>query len=199
VSKPWPYTYLAVAVTAVVIIFVGNTLAWARLQAVGVVLLGLGLAVVGIDSIRSRYHEEGVSPGRITSSSRFVFHGPGAISWGFLCVAVGLAMVTIAAVVLLGLTHAAERLVGERPGLVIAPLGFIFLCSAGGWLWGEEQMNSSPLMFLATLPHRLGALVAVLFSLAVLAVGVFELVAPAAFDQLVDQLRPPPFPNLPAR
>jgi len=178
---------------------VGNILEWARPQAVGVVLLGLGLVVVGIDSVRSRYHEEGVSPGRITSSSRFVFHGPGAISWGLLCVAVGLGMIAIAVVVLLGLTQAAERLVDERPGLVIAPLGFIFLCSAGGWLWGEEQMNSSPLMFLATLPQRLGALVTVLFSLTVLAVGVFELVAPAAFDQLIDQLRPPPFPDLPRR
>jgi hypothetical protein len=104
-------------------------------------------------------------------------------------------MVGIGAVVLLGLTDAAEQLIAERPGVVIAPLGFIFPCSAGGWLWGEGSMNSSLLMALATLPQRLGAVVTILFSLAVLAVGLFELIASVAFDQLVDQLRPPPFPG----
>ena len=42
-------------------------------------------------------------------------------------------------------------------------------------------------------------MVTVLFSLAVLGVGLFELVAPAAFDQIVAMLKPPPAPVIPAR
>ena len=43
-----------------------------------------------------------------------------------------------------------------------------------------------------TLPQRLGGLITVLFALAVLAVGVFELAAPEAFDRIFQSLRPPP-------
>jgi hypothetical protein len=62
---------------------------------------------------------------------------------------------------------------------------------------GEEAMNSSVLMFIATLPQRLGALVTLVFALAVLGVGVFELLAPDAFDRVLESLRPPPAPQVP--
>ena len=150
-----------------------------------------------MESIRTRYFDMGLDPGSVRSSSRFVFRGPGALSWGLMCVALGAGAVVVAAVVLLGLQDAAGRLIAERPGIVLVPLGSLFLCTAGGWLFGEEGMNSSPLLFVATLPHRLGALITVLFSLAVLGVGLFELAAPAAFDQAVEWLKPPPPPQVP--
>ena len=182
-----------------VLAFVRDRLDRASLQAICAAVIGLGLVAVGLESLRRRFFDMGVDPGSPMSSSRFVFRGPGAVSWGVMCVTLGLGMIAVAAVVLLGLVDAAERLVAERPGIVIAPLGLVFLGAAGGWLWGEEQMNSSFLMVLATLPQRLGALVTVLFSLAVLGVGLFELVAPAAFDQIVAMLTPPPAPVIPAR
>ena len=60
-------------------------------------------------------------------------------------------------------------------------------------------MNASVLMFIVTLPHRIGAVITLLFSLAVHGIGVFELGAPAAFDEIVTSLKPPPAPKVPVR
>ena len=63
--------------------------------------------------------------------------------------ALGLGTVVIAGVILFGLGSTAERLILNRPGLLITPLGFIFLCTAIDWLSGDEQMNASLMMFIA--------------------------------------------------
>lgn len=191
------YLYVSALGAAAALIFVGDRANLPRLQALGAAILGLGLVAVGVESIRTRYFEVGPDPGSLRSSSRFVFRGPGALSWGLMCLALGSGAALAAAIVLLGLQDVAGRLIAERPGIVLAPLGLLFLCTAGGWLFGEERMNSSSLLFLATLPHRLGAVITVLFSLAVLAVGLFELAAPAAFDHIVESLKPPPHPPVP--
>ena len=191
-----PYLVLAVFLLAVAMIYAGNTLAWSGLQAIGVAILGLGLVGVGVDALRTRSFDMPVGS-TLRSTSRFAFKGPGAVFWGLLCLVLGLGTVTLSAIVLLGLQAAAERLVSDRPGIAIAPLGFIFLCTALGWLWGEVEMNSSLLMFIVTLPHRIGAVVTLVFALAVFGVGVFELVAPEAFDRIVESLRPPPAPQVP--
>ena len=60
-------------------------------------------------------------------------------------------------------------------------------------------MNASVLMLIVTLPHRIGAVITLFFSLAVLGIGVFELAAPATFDEIVASLKPPPAPKVPAR
>lgn len=54
-------------------------------------------------------------------------------------------------------------------------------------------------MFIVTLLHRIGAVVTLLFALAVFGIGVFELAAPDRFDQIVESLKPPPAPQVPAR
>lgn len=169
------------------------------MQAVGAAILGFGLVAVGIDSIRTRHFDIGVNPGSLRSSSRFKFKGAGAVFRGLLFLAFGLGTVAIAGVILFNLGSAAERLILDRPGILIAPIGFIFLCTAIGWLSGDEQMNASVLMFIVTLPHRIGAVITLLFSLAVLGIGVFELAAPAVFDEIVASLKPPPAPKVPAR
>ena len=169
------------------------------MQAIGAAILGFGLVSVGLESIRARYFDIGVNPGGLQSSARFKFKGAGAIFWGFLFLTLGLGTVVIAGVIVFNLGSAAERLIVDRPGILITPLGFIFLCTAFGWLWGDEQMNASVLMFFATLPHRIGAVITLLFSLVVLGIGLFELLAPAAFDEIVSSFKPPPSPKIPLR
>ncbi len=175
----------------------GNYLVWPKLQALGAAMLGVGLLSIGIDSIRLRYFDMKVGEWSWHSSSRFVFRGTGAAFWGLLFVAMGLGTLAIAGIVIFELGPAAEKLIMARPGILIAPLGFIFLCTAIGWLWGDEQMNASVLMFVVTLPHRIGAVVTLIFALAVFGLGVFELLQPEAFDDLVRSLRPPNHPMLP--
>lgn len=192
------YLSLAALLVAVALIYVGDKLASPVVQAAGAAVLGVLLLAVGVDSIRTRFFDMPVGSS-FRSTARFRFTGPGAVFWGLLFVVLGLGTMVLSGVVLLGVQDAAERLVGERPGLAIAPVGFIFLCTALGWLWGEDEMNSSPLMFLATLPHRIGAVITLLFSLTVFAIGVFELAAPDAFDRIIESLGPPPLPQRPPR
>ncbi len=193
------YLLPAIFLLAVALVYIGDKLVLSRMQAIGAAILGFGLVAVGLESIRARYFDIGVDPGNLLSSSRFKFRGTGAIFWGLLFLTLGLGTVAAAGVIFFDLGGAAERLLSDRPGIVIAPLGFIFLCTAVGWLSGDEQMNASVLMFIVTLPHRIGAVITLLFALAVLGVGLFELVAPEAFDQIVASLKPPPAPKVLSR
>ena len=52
---------------------------------------------------------------------------------------------------------------------------------------------------IVTLPHRIGAVITLLFALAILGIGLFELVAPAAFDEIVASFKPPPAQKVPLR
>jgi hypothetical protein len=196
VTRKYPYLAPAIFVLAVAAIYAGNVLAWSALQAIGASAFAFAMIGVGVDALRARAFDMPVDA-TLTSTTRFTFRGPGALAWGLMCLTLGLGALAVSVVVLFGLQGAAERMVLERPGLVIAPVNFIFLCTALGWLMGEEAMNSSVLMFIATLPQRLGALVTLVFALAVLGVGVFELLAPDAFDRVLESLRPPPAPQVP--
>lgn len=198
ITKNLPYLAPAIFVLAVTAVYAGDKLASPGMQAIGAAVLALAMTCVGVDALRSRSFDMPVGSS-LRSATRFTFRGPGALAWGLMCLALGLGALALSAVVLFGLQGSAERLVLDRPGFVIAPLGFIFLCTALGWLMGEEAMNSSVQMFIVTLPHRIGALVTLAFALAVLGVGVFELVAPDAFDRTLESLRPPPAPQVPPR
>jgi len=198
VTRNVPYLTLAFFLLAVALIYLGDTFGSSVLQALGTAILALALVGVGVDSLRTRYFDMPVGSS-LRSSSRFTFTGPSAVVWGLMCLTLGLGALAISGVVLFGLEDSAWRLVGDRPGLAIAPVGFIFLCTALGWLLGDDTMNSSVLMFFVTLPHRIGAVITLVFALAVLGIGVFELVAPAEFDRLVESLRPPPAPQVPPR
>ena len=189
------YAYLVILLVTVALIGIGGALALPSLQALGAAVLGLGMIVIGLEAVRTRSFE--MAPASALSSSRFRFRGVGAVFWGLQFVGLGLGTVTVAGIILLDLVSSAESLVLDRPGIAIAPIGFIFLCTAIGWLSGEESMNASIFLFIATLPHRIGAVVTLLFALAVLCVGIFELAQPEVFDQIVENLRPPPFPPLP--
>jgi hypothetical protein len=198
-NKHQAYLLPVIFLLAMVLIYAGDKLSLPKLLATGVCILGFGLVSVGVDSLRMRYFEMHPSSDSLTSSSRFKFRGLCAVFWGLLSFTLGIGILVIAGVVFFGAGDATERLISARPGFVIAPLGFIFLCTALGWLCGEEGMNASILMFLATLPHRIGAVITLVFALLVLGTGLFELVAPAAFDHIVTSLKPPPAPRVPLR
>lgn len=187
---------IALFVLAVALIYAGDTFGSSSLQALGTGILALGMIAIGVESLRTRAFDMPVGSS-LRSTSRFAFSGPAAMAWGAMCLTLGLGALTICGVVLFGLEASAEQLVIDRPGLVIAPVGFIFLCTALGWLLGEETMNASVLTFFVTLPQRIGALVTLTFALAVLGIGVFELLAPQEFDRILESLKPPPFPPVP--
>ncbi|MBP7775524.1 MAG: hypothetical protein KA371_00165 [Acidobacteria bacterium] len=197
-TKTPPYLTLAVFGLAVALIYAGDKLGSSGTQALGTAILALGLVGIGVDSLRTRYFDMPVGSS-LRSTARFTFKGPGAVVWGLMCLALGLGALALSGVVLFGLEDSAQRLVMARPGIALAPVGFIFLCTALGWLLGDETMNSSVPMFFVTLPHRIGAVITLAFALAVLGVGVFELVAPSAFDRILESLRPPPAPQVPPR
>ena len=189
------YAYLVILLVTIALIGIGGALALPSLQALGAVVLGLGMIAVGLEAVRTRFFE--MAPGSILSSSRFRFRGVGAVFWGLQFIGLGLGTLAVAGVVLLDLVSSVESLILDRPGIAITPIGFVFLCTAIGWLSGEESMNASIFLFIVTLPHRIGAVVTLLFALAVLCIGIFELAQPEVFDQIVESLRPPPFPPLP--
>lgn len=188
----------ALLVGALCLVLLGAGAGWPWVQALGWMVLGGCLVVTGVDALRSRRFAMPVSDFDLESHSRYRFSGCAAMSFGLWFVVAGGLTILLSSAWLVGADGFAEQLVRARPGLVLAPLGFLFSCTSFSWLYGEEEMNRSQMHFWTSLPQRLGGLVALIFSLTLLAVGVFELVAPATFDALWRSLQPPELPVLPS-
>lgn len=147
----------------------------------GMAILG-GLAVValGVDDIRTRRSAYLYDEGARSQT----YYGLSAMLWGVFWVLVGGGMVVGALVLWMGLGQPLLDWLRLRPGpaLILAGL-MLVLYGLPSFLGAVEERGSAGVL-LASLPGRLFNLALVAAGLAAIGLGVWELVAPDAYDAL---------------
>jgi hypothetical protein len=158
-----------------------------RGEAVGVLLLGLAALGMGYRTIRRREEVAIDEIGKVIATWR----GAAAVCQGLSVALAGIGIATFAAARLLGVGSLLETHLRQRPGALI------LFCSLAGLTWslslvfGSIEQRGSIRRRLAGLPGRLLGVLLSILATAGLAVGVWELVAPAGFDHVMHSLVQP--------
>jgi len=152
----------------------------------GLLLFAAGIFAAGADAIIRR---RTVERSRETTAVQ-VFTGTAARLMGvgmlILACAIGVAGISF----LLGTEARVYDFLLRRPGFALVPAGLLFGVMGSARVLGARDWRT-PARILATLPERFGGVLALLFGLALAGIGVFELLAPPAFDELVQSLLAP--------
>ena len=154
-------------------------------------LLQVGLGLIGFGLI--------ASGGEAMVTRRFVlqrwgfgnpaYRGLGAVFNGIVFVWIGLALIAVALVLFTGEEQALVRATIRRPGFALLNLSFLALAASGTELANaiDARRGSAAGWFLralSALPQSIPGLVLLLLALALLALGLLEIVSPATFDAL---------------
>ncbi len=171
-------------VAGILAVAAGERYALPFLVTPGVFLIGLGIAAAGLEAIFSR--EVGFSVAEEHGSYRETFGGLAAILWGVFFLVWGVGILVFAAARLFGLGELVAAFLKERPGAVIlgGALGGLGLGSA--LALGSTEERHSFWALLGSLPRRLFGIALILLALLGMALGLLEVLAPAAFDGLVE-------------
>jgi uncharacterized membrane protein len=125
------------------------------------------------------------------SHTSWVFEGSAAVLLGVVLVILGLGLAVAGVAFVLGAEHRLLAHLLARPGLPLVAIGTASCAGGGARLLGAREWRGSLRRFLASLPERIGGVFLLLLGLVALAVGAFELIAPAAFDGAIDALLEP--------
>ena len=174
----------------------GDRLAIPFLSQLGVLMLGGAFIGLGLDSIVTRSHTTG-SGGRYAAD---IYAGIHSVLWGGAFILIGIGVWVVGAIWSLGLGQATVDFLKRRPGLMITYMGLVFLliglAQTGRWrrfIWRGPH----PVVML---PRRIGGALLAVVSVAIIAVGMFEVLFPSAFDAICLRLweaipKPPEFPR----
>jgi len=162
----------------------GNRLSSPLLSNGGLALVGIGLIVIGGDAMVTRRYVV-----RRRGSTDWTYYGLGAVLIGIVFVWVGVVAIAIALVLLSGTEQAFIHHTIRRPGSALLNLSFVVLAASGivfsGSRYAGSGTGSGPLLkALLVIVHSLPGAILLLLALALLALGVLEMVSPATFDQL---------------
>lgn len=157
-------------------------------------LLALSLAAIGSGVASCAYRRVVFLDTRTRRFDLFVYHGIAAVPFGCTYLIGGLLVLAAAVAHLAGMSADAMRsAVLARPGLLLAPLGIAALSSALGFAIGfddaKDPRRGSGWHLLMSIPALLGALILFAIGAALLGLGGWELLQPAAFDQWLTALR----------
>jgi hypothetical protein len=89
-----------------------------------------------------------------------------------------------ALVVLLGKGELAQEYIVRRPGILILSIGMAILGKGIANMFGPSGVGSSKWIMLRSLPRQIGGFLLVILSLAVIGLGLFEIIAPLRYDVL---------------
>ncbi len=162
-----------------------------RLEQAGVMLLGLVAVGMGLRTMRRREDTAIDEIGTVIATYR----GPAAVCQGISVVLVGFGIVAFAVAQLLGLGPVLEEHVRERPGIVIIPVSLAGLAWTMSLVFGTVEQRGSMWRLVSSVPARLLGLSLAVISLAGLAVGLWDIVAPAAFEQAAHSVSATVFPG----
>jgi hypothetical protein len=147
----------------------------------GLLLFAVGALAAAADAFRTRYVHERSTVG----PESVVYEGAAAALFGVVLVVAAIALATAGLAFTLGAEHELYRFLLARPGAAL-------LAAAGGaGVLGAREWRGSSRRLLASLPQRFGAAIMLLGGIALVAIGVFEVVAPAAFDGAIDRILEP--------
>ena len=143
----------------------------------GLLSLGIGLILIGINDIVTRESVEQDDAGYITT-----YRGWSAIFGGILWIVLGIAVLVGAIAVFFGQQGALLQWVGKHPGIGLIGAGLVALSFGGRMLFGAEEQKDSALPFLISLPGRVFGLLLIFLGVVLLATGILEILFPSVFQ-----------------
>jgi hypothetical protein len=143
----------------------------------GLLGVGIGLILIGINNIVTRESVEQDEVGNVST-----YRGWSAIFEGILWVVLGIAVFASGVSVLLGQQKSMLDWIIVHPGIGLVGLGLALMAYGSHTLLGAEEERSSALSLLGSLPGRIFAFFLILIGLALAVVGMVEILFPAIFQ-----------------
>jgi hypothetical protein len=166
------------------LVFGGNKLSIPILMDAGIACLGLGSIAVGWEAIFTRH----IVIGRRRHGSRQSYSGIPAMMQGVQFNIIGFFLIVFAFMLYQNVdAHAVGIEIAQHPGLLLVMVGFIVLTQAVIVLIGSDEFKDparNTIIIDWLLLRLLPGTILVILALALLGSGLFEIVAPNAFDAL---------------
>lgn len=160
--------------------YAGDHLSNPALFNAGILTLGAGFALGGMEAIVTR--RIGFWSRSIGSTS---YRGLAAVFQGAVFLMVGASVMAYALARFLNVEEAAFSLLRNRPGIIFLGLAVVLLGLGSANVLGAMEARGSLWTVLLSLPYRLGGLVLVVLGLIAMVIGLFELFDPDGFDDFV--------------
>jgi hypothetical protein len=181
----WKLLLLAPFIVGVLLFALGTQYPESPLQLIGLGLTGVGIVILGADSIITR--RASFDDSETNTSENYT--GFSAVLWGACFVLVGLALTGVAIVFALGQSEAVTAYLSQHPGPALLYGGAIVLTMSIPGIIGSHEVNRSKLAILGSVPGRLFALLFTLVAGGVMLAGIYELLSPAGFDEVMQQIQ----------
>jgi hypothetical protein len=175
--------YAAIVVGAIAIL-AGRHFALAKGIHLGILLIGAGIAVGGIESLYSRRMSL-----RFSEDAAEGYSGFPALVWGTMLLLVGAALIGYAYLLDVGLWPRAERLLKQNPAIVYIVAG-LFLAGFSVLLFTDTNANRKLWQtLLLRVPRVIVAPLALTCGIAAMASGAWQIADPQGFAQVERQVR----------
>jgi len=173
--------YTAIVVGAIAIL-AGRHFALAKGVHLGILLIGAGIAVAGVESLYSRQIS-------LRFSDNAGYDGFPAVVWGLMLLLVGAALVAYAYLLDTGVWPRALRLLQQNPGIVYIA-GSLLLLGLSVLLFTDPGAQRKWWQtLLLRVPRVIVALVALTCGIAAMASGAWQIADPQGFAQVERQVR----------
>jgi len=175
--------YAAIMVGAIAI-YAGQHYVLVKGVHLGILLIGAGLAVGGIESLYSRRMSL-----RFSEDAAEGYSGFPALVWGTMLLLVGAALIGWAYLLDIGLWPRAERLVKQNPAIVYIVAG-LFLAGFSVLLFTDTNANRKLWQtLLLRVPRVIVAVIVLTCGIAVIGAGAWKIVDPPGYAQVERQIR----------
>ena len=175
--------YAAIVVGAIAI-YAGQHYVLVKGVHLGILLIGAGLAVGGIESLYSRRMSL-----RFSEDAAEGYSGFPALVWGTMLLLVGAALIGWAYLLDIGLWPRAERLVKQNPAIVYIVAG-LFLAGFSVLLFTDTNANRKLWQtLLLRVPRVIVAAIVLVCGIAVIGAGAWQIVDPPGYAKVERQIR----------
>jgi len=174
----------AVILVGAIAIFAGQHFALANGVHLGMVLIGAGLAVGGIESLYSRRMSL-----RFSEDAAEGYSGFPALVWGTMLLFAGAALIGYAYLLDVGLWPRAERVLKQNPAIVYIVAG-LYLAGFSVLLFTDTNANRKLWQtILLRVPRVIVAVLVLTLGIAAITAGAWQFVDPQGFAQVERQVR----------
>ena len=184
----WTTTQITLGLLSLVLVFIGNKLTIPFFTDLGIVCLGLTSSIIGWEAIFTQH----IVIGRRRHGSRQTYTGLAAILQGIEFNLIGLFLVAIAFMLYQNISPRDLGLqIARHPGWPLILFGVLCMIQSGITLIGplDSQDHSRWIEITSLLVARLlPGTILVVIGLGMTGLGVFEILAPKAFDQMGGRL-----------
>jgi len=175
--------YAAIMVGAIAI-YAGQHYVLVKGVHLGILLIGVGLALGGIESLYSRRMSL-----RFSEDAAEGYSGFPALVWGTMLLLVGAALIGWAYLLDIGLWPRAERLVKQNPAIVYIVAG-LFLAGFSVLLFTDTNANRKLWQtLLLRVPRVIVAVIVLTCGIAVIGAGAWQIVDPPGYAKVERQIR----------